>query len=335
MRKEDAEILAEKGFFEDKKLDGKLVETHISWVILSGEFAFKIKKPLKLSFLDFSTLALRKKFCYRELELNSRFSNIYCGVFPIEKKGDKWRIGENGGETVDFAVQMKLMDNELRMDELLSEDKVQNDQIVSLAKQVARFHQEAPVISDRFELKEAKALFNDMGNACAAVKNLMGTHRVDTVKEAIAWSDSFLSAHQTEFQRRVEQGFVRDVHGDLHSGNVFLTDPPVVFDCIEFNDKIRQIDVLYEVAFMCMDLEAFGKKDLSDLFLTTYQSATPDYYTSKDAMIFLYFKCLRANVRAKVTMLALEQAEDSKDKEELMSRIDKYLELMVNYRNSG
>lgn len=335
MKKEEAEILAKKGFFEGKKLDGKLMETHISWVILSDQYAFKIKKPLKLSFLDFSTLALRKKFCYREIELNSRFSDIYCGVFPIEKYDGKWRIGNNGGEAVDFAVQMKLMDNDLRMDGLLSRDKVRKDQIVSLASQVAGFHQEAPVVANVFELEEAKALFNDVGKACEEVENLLGNHRVEAVQEAIAWSDSFLSAHQVEFQHRIDQGFVRDVHGDLHSGNVFLTDPPVVFDCIEFNDSIRQIDVLYEVAFMCMDLEAFAKKDLSELFLATYQSATPDYYTAKDAVIFQYFKCLRANVRAKVTMLALEQTKDSKEKEELMSRIDKYLKLMDNYRKSS
>ena len=152
MNREEVRELIAKGLFMDNPINGKLEETNISWVILSETHAFKIKKPLKLSFLDYSTLALRRKYCEKEVELNRRFSPIYLNVFPIRRNGTQWEIGGFAGEVIDYAVVMKRLISGKRMDILLSKDKVTEDGISILAGQLALFHHASVKVKRAFEL---------------------------------------------------------------------------------------------------------------------------------------------------------------------------------------
>lgn len=331
MNEKEILSLAKNGLYKGEPLEGELEETHISWVILTEKHAFKLKKPIKLSFLDFSTLKLRKTYCEKELMLNSRFTDIYEAVVPVYHSGSSWSFGEGQGEVVDYVVQMKRMSTFSRMDKMLRQNKVDMDNIKALAIQVAGFHKNTDIIRQPFELSTAMTLFNDIKTSKDLVKKKVGASHAETIKEAIKWSDSFLKQHTDRFQQRIDQGMLRDVHGDLHSGNVFLYNKPVIFDCIEFNDKYRQIDVLYEVAFMCMDLEAFQHPELAKVFLNTYSNNFPCFEVEEDQAIFNYFKCLRANVRAKVHALSIRQGQEDQEVQKHIDEVKKYINLMETY----
>lgn len=333
MTTSDVIELARKGIFQGKPLHGNVEETHISWVILAGRNAFKIKKPLKLSFLNFSTLERRKHFCEREFKLNSRFSDIYQGVVPIRAQGGKWYVGSGHGKVMDYAVQMKRLLTSRRMDNMLRADKVGLDEIEKLARVIAAFHISAEKVFLPFDHLQARKTFNDISGIRNFVEKQLGPPFVKIISQSIQWSNRFLKAHAKRIQQRIERGFKRDVHGDLHSGNIFLYRNPVLFDCIEFNERYRQIDVLYEVAFLCMDLERFSKKSLSNALLSTYTSYFPCFEEEEDEHIFVYFKCLRANVRAKVHAMSAALMQDTRGVKRHSDEVKKYLMLMKAYMN--
>ncbi len=330
----DIEIhdIARNGVYERTPLRGKVEETHISWVVLSEHFAFKIKKPLKLSFLDFSTLEARRIQCERELMLNRRFSDIYLAVEPIRRVNDQWILGGmEEGQIVDYCVVMRRMAAAKRLDNVLRSGKGDEDAIRRLAKQVAAFHENAETVHTPFDMDKAAGTFNDIASVVELVSDKIGEGVGEVINRSIAWSNSFLEAHHTRMQERIEQGFKKDVHGDLHSGNIFLYRNPVLFDCIEFNDEFRQVDVLDEVAFLCMDFERFHWKRLADLFLEEYEKHFPAFVGTEDRLIFTYFKCLRANVRAKVHAVRLGQAGDERQVAFQSAEVRGYLNLMETY----
>lgn len=332
MNSSEIKSLSQLGSFKGLALKGKLIETHISWVILSGDHAFKIKKPVHLSFVDFSSLQKRKHYCEMEVNLNARFTDIYLGVEPIYFEEDHWSIGGEKGLPRDFAVVMKRMDEGMRMDRLLEKAEVSSEAIEKLAHQVGSFHKRARVIHRSFDLQKSKETFNDI---LSIEKVLEELPNYDELKEqlhrAVRLSDLFLESNSELLKQRIEEGFVRDVHGDLHGGNVFLMESPVIFDCIEFREDFRQIDVLYEVAFLCMDLESWGREDLSKVFLTTYFEQQGTSISGQEEKLFNYYKCLRANIRAKVYAIEISQSKDEKSKQNYIKEFKRYLSLIVGY----
>ncbi len=333
MEGEEIKELAKAGVFEQKPINGTIEETHISWVILSDEFAFKIKKPFKLSFLDYSTLSLRKKYCELELKLNSRFSEIYLGVLPISQQDGIWVLGKDGGKIKDYAVQMKRMDGQKRMDHLLENGKVKENEIKKLAKKVAQVHQNSPVIDTPFDLSKAKEIFNDIKSIDYYLFKKFGYEYSGLIGRAIDWSNDFLDKKQDRFRERVHEGYQRDLHGDLHSGNIFLEEEPIIFDCIEFEEKFRQIDLLYELAFLIMDLESFGEWKLASCFLSAYKHHFNPFNKEIDEDLFLYYKCLRANIRAKVQVLGAVQEQQAFATDKLWEKSKSYLDLIKKYLN--
>jgi len=330
MKESQLKFLADAGTYLGKKIHGSVEETHISWVILTGRFAFKIKKPLKFSFLDFSSLAKRKKYCEKEVVLNRRFSEIYIGVVPVRKRGEDWRLGKGPGNIVDYAVQMKRMQSSKRMDFLLQGRKVTIPSILSLARMIGDFHAKAEIIATPFNVDFSRKAFNDIRFIGNFVWEEFPEYSA-IVSRSVQWSDSFLRKHTDRFRERISGGFRRDVHGDLHSGNIFLYRRPVIFDCIEFNDAYRHIDVLDEIAFFCMDLEANDQKGLSRKFLVEYAHRFACFQNEEDKGIFNYFKCYRANVRAKVHALAAKQETDPGIRSRHVAWVGKYLLLMAEY----
>jgi aminoglycoside phosphotransferase family enzyme len=193
------------------------------------------------------------------------------------------------------------------------------------------FHANAEKVLVPFDIGKARDTFNEIRLVVEDVSEKLGVQFSDIVHKSIEWSDGFLEQHTNRMQQRVSQGFKRDVHGDLHSRNVFLYRNPVLFDCIEFNDEFRQIDVLYEIAFLCMDFERYGHDHLTKIFLTEYATYFPSFQKPEDYSLFKYFKCLRANIRAKVHGMQLRQAENGREVAAQISETRKYLSLMNQY----
>lgn len=175
--------------------------------------------------------------------------------------------------------------------------------------------------------------FNDLAKQEAFLEKNLGSEGKNIISRSIKVSDAFINSNKTLFAQRLNAGYFRDCHGDLHSGNIFLLPEPQPFDCIEFNDDFRQIDVLNEVAFLCMDLEASGRNDLSDLFFEYYNRFFPAAFSDADRRLFIYYKSYRANVRAKVNSLSATTAVNDKDKAKALKFAEKYLLLMDGYIN--
>ena len=318
--------------FPDKKIKPRLVETHISWVILTSRYAFKIKKPLKYSFLDFSTVEQRKYYCERELELNSRLTkNMYLKVLPVTMEGDHVKIGNGNGEILDYAVMMKKLRADKQMDVLLKKNRVDHDHIEALARVLLGFHKKAQMINKKFDAKKIKESFNDIDSVKDYANKHIGNHTGETIDLSIQTSNKFLQKNKNLFVKRIEEGFVRDCHGDLHSKNIFLYAKPVIFDCIEFNDDFRQIDLLDEIAFFCMDLEDHNREDLSHSFQQFYFSKFPCMRNEQEGKLFVYYKLYRANVRAKVSLLKAKQAHNATEEKSRLNNAAGYLKLMNKY----
>ena len=327
--------MALRGIYQNTPLNGKVEETHISWVILTKNYAFKIKKPIKLGFLDFSTVELRKQLCEKELRLNSRFSHIYLAVLPIRFVHNQWIIGgDHDAAIVDYCVVMRRMALSKRLDNLLRKRDATKKSIRALADQIATFHNKAERIFTPFEIEKARSTFNDIGSIIEFATGNIDAQFGEVIKRAIGWSDSFLQKHGKRIQERIDHGLKRDIHGDLHCGNIFLYSKPVLFDCIEFNDQFRQIDVLYEMAFLCMDLERFRRKHLSEIVLNEYTRHFSAFQQKEDHCLFVYFKSLRANIRAKVHALQCDETESEAEASFHISETRGYLGLMNEYMAS-
>lgn len=310
----------------------QLVETHVSWVLLTDQFAYKIKKPVKFSFLDFSTIEKRSFYCKRELELNTRLApDMYLSVVPIIQNGE--RISINGdGEVIDYALKMKRMDSTRQMNDLLAQQAVSKTDIQKLAEKVAIFHQDAEVITTPVDIAAMQANFADILRIRDFLSNYLKTETVHVLEAAVEKTNHFLQQHAERLKERGKSGFMIDGHGDLHSGNIFLLDEPVIFDCMEFNDSFRRLDMLDEVAFLCLDLDFYNRPDLETHFLEHYLAKMPCLRDEEDRQLFYYYKLYRANVRLKVTFLkAKQQHQKSAAFYQDFDVAKQYFELFENY----
>lgn len=331
MTKEQIDRLILQGQFPEHTGKAELVETHISWVVLCDHNAYKIKKPVYYSFLDFSTLEKRKYYCEREIALNKRLTdNIYLAVQPVKELHGQYSIGKKEGKIIDFAVEMRKIDRCMQMDVLLSKNKVTPGDIRRLAEKIAAFHKKAPVINDK-DILDVQKKFNDLETEKEFLSEILNKQNCTIIDRAIYTSDVFMKSNTSLLFNRLSRGFFRDCHGDLHTRNIFLLPDPQPFDCIEFNDDFRQIDVLNEIAFLCMDLDSSGRQDLSDMFAKCYDDFFPSLKTKADYLLFIYYKCYRANVRAKVNSLRARSAVNETTKNECLAQTEKYLRLMDRY----
>ena len=283
-----------------------VVETHISWVVLAGDFAYKIKKPLDLSFLDFSTLVKRRHACEEEVRLNRRQApGLYLDVVAIAGTPERPRVGADG-PPLEYAVRMRRFDRAQELDRLLAAGALPPERIDELARTVARFHDAAPAATtDDAWGDPATALAN-------ALANFDHVRRLEHAADVVARVDALSTWTQAEHARvapamaaRLAAGRVRECHGDLHLANMVLHGGRVVvFDCIEFNPALRWTDVMAEVAFTAMDLTHRGRRDLAQRFVNDYLETTGDY----DGLAVLRFYVVyRAMVRAKIAAIRAAQ----------------------------
>ena len=329
MDKEQVEYLVNRCTLPDTCSNVQLMETHISWIILTDKYAFKIKKPVSFSFLDFSTSEKRKFYCRQELKLNRRLApEMYLHVIPLTQAMAGTETG--GDEVVDHAVQMKRMDNRLEMDLMLKQDHVTMDHIDSLAAKIAGFHKKARVLKNAFNTLLFHDRFADIQQVSAFLAEHAGEEWRQKTDFSIRKSYIYLNSIRNLSNHRVITGFQKDCHGDLNTGNIFLYDDPVIFDCIEFNSDYRRIDVLNDIAFLCVDLEFFDKPEMSERFYRKYLEFNGLDEEPQNRKLFMYYKSYRANIRAKVTLMNMMEHENTPDVQKLED-VKKYISLMDMY----
>ncbi|HEU0203583.1 MAG TPA: phosphotransferase, partial [Burkholderiaceae bacterium] len=303
----------------------EVIETHISAVLLAGEFAYKLKKPVALGFADFSTLERRRHFCFEELRLNKRSApQIYLDVVAVAGDPPRFLAVEQAQNVVEYAVRMRRFADDARLDRVARAGKVDAVIVDRLAAAVAAFHQRceaAPSASAfgtpeliarwvRDNLAELQRLAASLVDAASPVHagSPAAASRADAasrLRRLAQWSEAELTRLGPTFAARRAGGSVRECHGDLHLANVVLLDgTPLLFDCIEFNDELRLIDAFNDVAFCWMDLLAHELPHLAARFLSGYVEATGDY---AGLATVRFYAAYRALVRAKVALIRRRQ----------------------------
>jgi aminoglycoside phosphotransferase family enzyme/predicted kinase len=293
-------------------LQVELVQTHISWVLLAGEFAYKIKKPLTLPFLDFSTLAQRQVCCTDELRLNRRFApDLYLDVVSIfnTPQDPQW---SGAGQPIEYAVKMRRFDESARLDRVCSRGELQPAQLSNLADTLVAFHAGAAVAPVASRFGSAQAVMEPARDNFRDLMQLLPLPEVQVRLAALqTWTDAQYLRLALLMETRKQAGRVRECHGDLHLANMVLIGDQVrMFDCIEFNEDLRWIDVANEIAFTYVDLLAHEQPGLASWFVNEVWSRSGDY---EAAQLLRFYAVYRALVRAKVAAIRTTQthAEDS------------------------
>jgi aminoglycoside phosphotransferase family enzyme/predicted kinase len=283
----------------------QLLQTHGSYVLLTGDYVYKIKKPVNFGFLDYSTLAKRQHFCQEELRLNQRGAGeLYLEVLPVTLTGEKYHFGETG-EVVEYVLKMRQFPQEALFSSLFEQGKLNEQLLEDLGRVVAQYHAKAEIndhIRSFGEVAQIRVAFDE--NYQQTEKYIGKAQTQIQLEETKAYTDRFFSECAELFQSRIANNFVRECHGDLHLRNIALwQDKILLFDCIEFNEPFRFVDVMYDVAFTVMDLEARGIKDLANVFLNSYLEETGDW---EGVQILPLYLSRQAYVRAKVTSFLLD-----------------------------
>jgi aminoglycoside phosphotransferase family enzyme len=307
----------------------ELVQTHISFVFLTRRFVYKVKKAVDFGFLDFTTLEKRRFFCEKELELNRRLcGDMYLEVVPINK-ADVIKI-KGAGETVEYAVKMKRMPQKKMMSKLLEENKVDDKLIKRIAKIIADFHSKAETNRQISEFGSLAIIEANWKENFEQTEEYIGktvlAEEFKLIREKV---EVFMKRNAPFFEKRIEEGRIRDCHGDIHSGNIFVTDRIYIFDAIEFNDRFRYSDVAADVAFLAMDLDFRKRRDLSNFFVEKYVRYSGDQELTR---LLPFYKCYRAYVRGKVVNFKLQDPNvRSKEKNTAKKEAKAYFKLASTY----
>ncbi len=284
-----------------------VMETHISWILLTGRYVYKLKKPVNFGFVDFSTLEKRRFFCQEELRLNRRLApEWYLDVVPITGSVDRprWR---GTGPAIEYAVKMRQFPHDARLDLVLARGELTPARLDALVDAVADFHGRSAVAGPGTPFGTPDRVAERIReNLVTIQERAMAPADQPRIQELVRESEAGHTVLAKTFAARKRDGFIRECHGDLHLGNVaWVDDGPLIFDCIEFNEDLRWIDVMSEIAFLVMDLTDRGATALAHRALNAYLEATGDYAGLR---VFAYYHAYRALVRAKVACLAWSQA---------------------------
>ena len=300
-----------------------LIETHVSWVILTGKYAYKIKKPVDFGFLDFSTLKKRKYFCEEELRLGQLFApEIYLAVVPITGTIEQPEVNGDTGPILEYAIKMCEFSQDNLLSTLLKQGKLNASLIGQLGQLIAEFHKKTPIApkNSRFGLPH-EVHAPTQQNFEQIIPLLSNSNDIAQIEKLERWANEQFTMHQKLFDKRKAQGFIRDCHGDLHLANIILYhDKLVLFDRLEFNEDLRWTDVIADLAFLAMDLAGKKQPKLANQLINTYLQFTGDY---EGLNLLAYYLSYRAVVRAKIALFRLNQ-KDLNDKETLDIRNDYY-----------
>ncbi len=331
MRQIDEELLKPE-VYPERTSRVKLIQTHISFVFITDNFVYKVKKPVDFGFLDFYTLRKRRYYCEKEVELNRRLSpDVYLGVVKITDEGDGLVI-DGDGEAVDYAVKMKKLPSKNLMLNLLEKGKLEELMIHQVAKKIAKFHDDAATNKKIDEFGSIGTIKKNTDENFQQTKKYVGkTITRDQFNIIKKYTENFYK-NKEKFIKRIDQKKIRDCHGDLHLEHIYLMEPIAIIDCIEFNERFRYSDTAADVAFLAMDLDFHGYPEFSTALVNSYAkySGDDDIYEIID-----FYKIYRAFVRGKVIGFRLDDPNISKeDKENAASVARKYFSLAESYVKS-
>jgi aminoglycoside phosphotransferase family enzyme len=329
VQRQVVEALRKPEAYEENPGHIELVQTHISFVFLTTNFVYKMKKAVNLGFLDFTTLEKRRFFCEKELELNKRLcGDMYLEVVPINKSTALKIKGE--GETVEYAVKMKRMPQEKIMSKLLEENKVDNRLVDRIAKIITDFHSKAETNRRISEFGSLAVIDTNWKENFEQTEEFVGkTIPIKDFKLIRKKVKDFMKRNVPLFEERMAESRVRDCHGDIHSGNIFVTDGIYIFDAIEFNERFRYSDVAADVAFLAMDLDFRERTDLADFFVERYVKYSGDQELMR---LLPFYKCYRAYVRGKVGSFKIKDPDIcGEEKNSAMKEAEAYFKLASAY----
>ena len=306
-----------------------MAETHISWVFLAGDFVYKVKKPVNFGFLDFTDLAKRRRFCEEEVRLNRRLApDLYLGVVGITLENGALRV-EGNGEPIEYAVKMSRLPQERMMDRLLEQGKVNETTIRRICEVLVDFYGKADTGGEIDQYGKIESVRFNTDENFSQTEDYVGValsqRRFNTIR---AFTDRFYEDREL-FESRIRKGRIRDCHGDLHSGNICIPGEVIIYDCIEFNRRFRYSDVTADIAFLSMDLDFKGRRDLSELFVREFALKSGDM----DSLLLMdFYKCYRAYVRGKILCFAFDQAEGGIERQaQALETAKKYFALAESY----
>jgi len=323
-------IMSKPEAYDEEVRHIRMKQTHISWVFLTGKFAYKVKKPVNFGFLDFTTLDKRKHFCEQEVILNRRLAaDMYVGALPIVKSNGDFKVAGRG-EVVEYSVKMRELPEEALMSNMLAKGRVHKGTVDQIAKMLADFHQRAATGGEVDKGGSVETVKYNWDENFQQTEESVGVtisrKSFDLIRGKV---DSFISSRANLLEKRTSDGRIRDCHGDLHSSSIFITDKIYIFDCIEFNDRFRHSDVVADIAFLSMDLDYHKRRDLSEHFDQRYES-----YSSDEGLWSLlpFYKCYRAYVRGKVACFRLrERGMGEVDRRSVMESASRYFDLSLSY----
>lgn len=323
-------LLNPKAYPETPPQGIELMQTQMSFVFLTDDYVYKVKKPVNLGYLDYTTLDKRQFYCQREVELNRRLCpEAYLGVVPItQNKGDISIEGQ--GKVIEYAVKMRRLPHQAMMDMLLANNQVSPQMVTSVAEKLVEFHLRVETNDNISAFGDLEAITkNTEENFSQTVEYIGRTISQAKYRRIKNYTDNFIDKNTPLFRERITDGRIRDCHGDLHAAHICFTNGICIYDCIEFNDRFRYCDVASEVAFLAMDLDHYGRADLSQSFVNAYVAQSQDEELLR---LLDFYKCYRAYVRGKVESFKLDDPYISEEeKTRVLAVARSYFDLAESY----
>jgi uncharacterized protein len=307
-----------------------LAQTQISYVLIAGEYVYKIKKPVDMGFLDYTSLERRLYYCRREVELNRRLCpDTYLGVVPISFENGRVEIGGKG-EANEYAVKMRRLPQDRMMDALLPQNKVTPEMVGQVADILAAFHAKAATSPEITREGGIEAVIKNTSENFDQTEKYFGIIiEPETYNRIKDYTEGFIKKNRSIFFKRMIEGKVRDCHGDLHANHICFHNGICIYDCIEFIDRLRYTDIAADIAFLAMDLDHFHHPDLSKYFIDAYMKKTGDYELLK---LLAFYKCYRAYVRGKVGCFQFDDPHISNaEKDKIIANAHGYFKLAESY----
>jgi hypothetical protein len=300
--------LSRPGCYPHPATDIEHLQTHISHILLAGAYAYKIKKPLNLGFLDFTSLERRKYYCEEELRLNGRLApEIYLDCLPIGGEPANPILGGAAGAAFEYAVRMRRFPQDALLDRVLAAGQLEPRHLDALARRLAEFHRAIPAADPAAPFGAPERVRQPMLDDFTHTRPLLADPAdLDVMTAVERWTLATSERLWPRLAERKAGGWIRECHGDLHLGNLILAEDGhvVIFDCIEFNDDLRWIDVINDLAFLTMDLRFRGAGDFAQRLLDTYLEYSGDF---AGAALLSYYQVYRAMVRAKINAIQASQ----------------------------
>ena len=308
----------------------QVIETHISWVLLTGPYAYKFKKPVNFGFLDFTSLDARKHFCGEELRLNQRLTqDLYLEVLPITGSAEAPQLGGDG-PAIEYALKMRQFPQSELLSTLQANGELTTAHIDEMAAQIAQFHLSTPKVPADNSAGTPDSVMAPVRQNFEQIRPFLSDKADLQQLEALqAWAETSFERLKPLFAQRKADGFIRECHGDIHLGNATVIDGKVViFDCIEFNEPFRFTDVYADTGFLAMDLEDRGLKSLARRFVSQYLELTGDY---SGLELLNFYKAYRALVRAKVALFSMPAEADPVQRATTLRQYRNYANLAESY----